>query len=161
MNKISALHVTPKNINTKEMLTKKVHATFLLVCPLLTFFLAPRNNIIFIRVISLAYCANWTMRDYFIEQWKHFLANWDYLIIQRQYMHFIRYNLGQKVLRFCTFVPTERLSRGFGAKGRARTAPLISRLPTPSNHLPRRLRNAENRQTNKKTGTKNKVIRWH
>ena len=30
------------------------------------------------------------------------------------YVMFIRYNLGQKVLRFCTFLPTERLSRGFG-----------------------------------------------
>ena len=36
----------------------------------------------------------------------NFLANWpDYLIIYRQYMHIIRYNLGQKVLRFCTFEP--------------------------------------------------------
>ena len=110
----------PKKINTKKMLTKKIHASFLLVCPELTFFLTPRNNIIFIRVISLAYCVNWTMGDYFrwqtyfIEQWKHFLANWDYLIVWRQYMHFIRYNLGQKELRFCTFVSTERLSRGFG-----------------------------------------------
>ena len=66
----------------------------------------PRCNI-----ISLAYCVNWTMGDYvrwqtyFIEQWKHFLANWDYLIIQRQYMHFIRYNLGQKVLRFALSYP--------------------------------------------------------
>ena len=46
----------PKKINTKKMLTKKIHASFLLVCPELTFFVTPRNNIIFIRVISLAYC---------------------------------------------------------------------------------------------------------
>ena len=45
----------PKKINTKKMLTKKIHASFLLVCPELTFFVTPRNNIIFIRVISLAY----------------------------------------------------------------------------------------------------------
>ena len=44
-----------KKINTKKMLTKKIHATFLLVCPLLTFFLAPRNNIILIRVIRLVH----------------------------------------------------------------------------------------------------------
>ena len=71
MNKIRALQVTPKifmlwpkKINTEKMLTKKIHASFLLVSPELTFFLTPRNNIIFIRVISLAYCVNWTKGDY-------------------------------------------------------------------------------------------------
>ena len=63
----------PKKMNTKKMLTKKIHSSFLLVCPELTFFLTPRNNIIFIRVISLAYYMNWTMGDYV--RWQNTLLN--------------------------------------------------------------------------------------